>query len=182
MQSHQIDIIKYEPTEGFEISLKAITDEGFYSCHDANDINGFSEHVQVTVHCELKKCHLRKLSTGVASNTVFNQITSKRTSHLTTIATTASNAKIKQIRSGDGPAFLTKRHISSNSYVASMQTPPFDLQPNQPSTLSNLEVETATQSITTVNSRADDIDRRRFSNRRQMPTRPYQLDKSKRRG
>lgn len=183
MQSHQFES-SFSPTDGFVITPKEITDGGSYTCHFVSDPNGeFDLHFNVIVTCELNKCHgcasiLNKgLTTASVAPNTLNQITTISTSHLTTIAT-ASKSMIKPNRLGVGRASLTKRHISSNSSNASIQSPSFGLPSNQQLlSFDDVDVITTTESITTVNSHADNIAIRRYSNRRQMPTQPYRLDK-----
>lgn len=187
MQSHQFES-SYSPTDGFTIKLKQITDGGTYTCRYVSDPS-YELHFHVQVVCELYECHgsatiLNEVPAiiGVARNTI-DQITTKSTSHLTTIAT-ASKSMIKPNRIGVGRSSLTKkRHLSSYPSNASMQSLSSDLQPNQHLTLYDVDVTTTTEPIiTTINPHGDSIEIRRYSNRRQMPTRPYQLEKSKRRG
>lgn len=197
-QSHQFEST-YSPTEGYRVKLNELTDGGNYMCRPQYDTTGeFDIHFVIHVNCELNKCHgyatiLNDMpATIVVAPISLNQITSTiSTPHLMTVTTTttiASNPMVKQIRSGVGKSSFTKRHISSNTSTASVfPSPPFlssVLQSNQHMNLYDVEIITTAPSdlTTTTRPNLDDINIRRYSDRRQMPTPPYTMEKLKRKG
>lgn len=155
-------------------------------CHSKHDLTGEHDiHFSVHVTCELNKCHgyATIVNDVLAPIHLVNQITTISTPHLTSV-TTASKQMVK--RSGVGRSSQSKRHITSSyNITASVQSPSTTvLQSNQHMNLYDVEItttETTTDSIiTTVRPKLDEI--QRYSNRRQLPTSSYQLEKSKRRG
>lgn len=155
-------------------------------CHAKHDlINEHDIHFSIHVNCELNKCHgyativNDMFATTVVAPIPLNQITTISTPNLTTVTTIASKQMVEVNRSGVGRSSFSKRHISFNS--SQSPSPPV-LQSNQH--LYGVDLtETTTESIlTTARSYPDDVIIRRYSNYRQSPTPPYQLEKTKRRG
>lgn len=152
------------------------------------------------MNCELKvKCHGyativndMPATTVVAPNSL-NQITTISTPHFMTVTTTtintASNPMVNQTGVGKS-SIKQKRHISSNFSSTTTTTTPTAfvpttsvMQSNQHMNLYDVEIINApTDSITTTPSDLDDVSVRRFSGRRQVPTKPYTMEKLKRKG
>lgn len=181
LQRHQFES-KFDPTHGYLVKLKEVTDGGLYTCHAKFDAaQEFDIHFHIEIDCELKKCNTtienEMPATPVVAPNSINQITTISKSHLTNV-TTASKTMVN--RTGDGQSSFQKRHISFDTSTASVQSSSSPvLQTNQHLNMYDIELTTTTEySITTVRPKEDEIHTigskfRKSSNHLVAPTSSY---------
>lgn len=156
--------------------MAGLTDGGSYTCHAKQDLLRENDvHFHVEVNCELNKCRYR-IS---VDNTPITKLMS------TQFSSTANSIELSNPkRTGDGHTSFSTSFISSNRFPTHSPTlltePTFNVL-NE--TIKQITTTTIRSVRTTI---AADTETNRmfkqFSNRRQIPTQPYQQDKNKRWG
>lgn len=149
-----------------------LTDGGTFTCHAKADVDGENDlHFNVLVNCELNECHGYAI---VLSNAPTTTITATTTSNrLTTQIRTKQNN-----RSGVGISLLVTT-VSPASAISVSSARSSVILSNNNQIITTIQPSAITTSMDTVDKQKKNIN---FSNRRQLPTTSYYLEKIKRRG